>query len=332
MSRLRLPLVVLAVTLAVLVPVALLSDEPGVVMFTFLLGPASSLRHAGNVLEAATPLFLTGLAAAVVFRSGLFNLGVEGSAFLGGLGAAATAILLPLPAPVALPVALMGGMAFGVWACAVPGALRLVTGASEMVTSLVLNFAFLFLGVFFLKEFLRDPTAGFLASYRLPEAATFDRLLRGTRLHAGLFVGLVLCILVAWWLRRSRGGLALTVTGASSRFGAHVGLPVRAVLMRAQVAGGLIAGLAGAVEVLGLYDRFTWTELPGLGWNGIVVAILARNEPLLVIPAAIFVAWLRVGGEMLARGPGVPAEVAGLVTAAILVGVTATALIGRRIE
>ena len=83
--------------------------------------------------------------------------------------------------------------------------------------------------------------------------------------------------------------------------------------------------------MLGLYNRFTWTELPGLGWNGIVVAILARNEPLLVIPAALFVGWLRVGGEMLARGPGVPAEVAGLVTAGILVGVTATALAGRRV-
>jgi simple sugar transport system permease protein len=330
MNRIRLPLVVLGVTLAVLLPVALLSDAPGEVVVTFLLGPASSFRHAGNVLEAATPLLLTGLAAALVFRSGLFNLGMEGSAFLGGLGAAATAILLPLPAPLALPAALLGGMALGVWACAVPGALRLATGASEMVTSLVLNFAFLFLGVFLLKELLRDPTAGFLASYRLPEDATFDRLLRGTRLHAGLFVGLASCLLAGWWVHATRGGLALTVTGASARFGAHVGLPVRAVLMRAQVVGGLTAGLAGAVEVLGLYDRFTWTELPGLGWNGIVVAILARNEPLLVIPAAIFVAWLRVGGEMLARGPGVPAEVAGLVTAAILIGVTATALIGRR--
>ena len=326
----RLPLLVAAVTLAVLLPVALASGAPGEVIVTFLLGPARSLRHAGNVLEAATPLFLTGLAAAIVFRSGLFNLGMEGSAFLGGLGAAATAILLPLPAPWALPAALLGGALFGVWACAVPGVLRVTTGASEMVTSLVLNFAFLFLGVFLLKEVLRDPTAGFVASYQLPEPAGFDRLLRGTRLNAGIVLGPALCLLAAWWLRSTRGGLALTVTGASPRFGAHVGLPVRAVVLRAQVAGGLVAGLAGAVEVLGLYDRFTWTELPGLGWNGIIVAILARNDPLRVIPAALFVAWLRVGGEMLARGPGVPAEVAGLITAAILVGVTATALLGRR--
>lgn len=330
MSAVRLVVVVLVVVLVVLLPVALTHPTPGLVVSTLLLGPLSSVRHMGNVLEAATPLLMTGLAASLVFRSGLFNLGMEGAVFLGGLGATAAAILVPMPAPVALPWALVCGALLGMWACVVPAALRVSAGASEMVTSLVLNYAALFLGVFFLKEVLRDPAAGSMASFRLPEEVTLDRLLQGTRLHMGLFIGLALCGLAGVWLRTTRAGLDLRVVGAGASFASHLGLPVRRVIMLAQVAGGLIAGLAGAVEVLGLYPRFTWTELPGLGWTGIIVAILARNDPFLVIPAALFMAYLRVGGEMLSRAADVPAEIAGLMTAAILVGVTSTTLLSGR--
>lgn len=316
-----------AIVLAIMVPVALTQDDPGAVLSLFLIGPLSSIRAMGNVLEAATPVLLAGAAAAIVFRSGFFNLGMEGSAFLGGLGAAATALLLPVPDALAPAAALTGGALVGIIACWIPGELRLRTGASEMVLSLLLNFVWLQIGLWLLSHVLRDPSAGALASGTIPPDANLERILRGTRLHTGVLIAVAACLISGLWLYHTRAGLNLRIVGASPGLAAHLGLPARSIVRRAQVMGGLFAGLAGAVEVLGLYTRFSWTTLPGIGWTGITAAILARDNPILVIPAAIFLAYLQVGGNMLSRGTDIPPQVSGLLTAAVLVGVTATAVL-----
>lgn len=318
--------VVVVVVLLILVPFALSQAEPMAVLSGFLLGPFSSLRHVGNIAEVATPIVLTGLAATVIFRSGLFNLGMEGSFFLGGLSATAAALLLPLPDFAAPLLAVTAGAVVGSLACVIPGYLRLRYDAPEMVTSLVLNYAILFAGVFVLNYFLRDPAAGALLSYKLPADARLERLLAGTRLNSGAIIAVVACIAGGIWLYRTRSGLNLRIIGLSRGFSDHLGLPFTRLVMSAQLAGGLIAGMAGAIEVLGLYPRFSWTQLPGLGWTGIIVAILARENPFLIIPAALFLGYLQVGADFLSRGIGIPVEVAGVVTAAIMLAMTATAI------
>jgi general nucleoside transport system permease protein len=297
--------------LAIITPVALTQDDPLEVLRLFLFGPLSSIRAIGNVAEAATPILLTGAGAAIVFRSGQFNLGVEGSAFLGGLGAAATALVLQVPPILTPAIALAGGAIAGTLACWVPGEIRLRTGASEMVLSLLLNFVWLQIGLWVLNHYMRDPMAGALASYTFPPDATLERILRGTRLTVGIFIALGACILLGIWLYCTRGGLNLRIVGSSPGFGRHLGLGSDGIIRRAQILGGALAGLAGAVEILGLYTRFTWTTLPGLGWTGITAALLARDNPFLVIPAAFFLAYLQVGGNMLARGIDIPPQISG---------------------
>lgn len=319
-------LVISVVILAVLVPVAMAQSDPMQVLQLFILGPLGSMRSIGNILEAATPTMLTGLAATVIFRAGSFNLGIEGSFFVGGISATAAALMLPLTGFVAAPIAILAGALVGSLACIVPGYLRVRFGASEMVNSLVLNFAFLYAGIFVLNYFLRDPNAGALASYRLPEDFALDRLMQGTRLHSGVVIALIACILGGIWLYGTRSGLNVRIVGAGPGMAQHLGLSAAGLVMRAQIIGGLVAGMAGAIEVLGLYSRFTWTGLPGHGWTGITVAILARENPYIVIPAALFLAYLQVGGDRLARNMDVPSEVVGLATAAIMLVVTATAI------
>ena len=318
--------VVALVILAVLVPVAMSQPNPMEVIGLFILGPFDSMRHLGNILEIATPTLLTGLAATLIFTAGSFNLGVEGGFFLGGISAAAAALLLPISGPLAPLAALTIGALVGSLACSVPGYLKVRFGASEMVNSLVLNFAFLYAGVFFLNYFLRDPNAGALMSYRLPRDFALDRIMQGTRLHTGVIIAFASCLIGGIWLYRMRGGLNLRIVGQGPGLARHIGLNASAIIMRAQILGGLVAGLAGAVEVLGLYSRFSWVSLPGHGWTGITVAILARQNPFLVIPAALFLAYLEVGGGLLARNLGVPSEIVGLVTAAIMLVATATAI------
>lgn len=318
--------VVAAVVLIVLVPVALSQDDPSAVLAGFLLGPLGSLRHLGNIAEMATPIALTGLAATVVFRSGLFNLGMEGSVFGGGLAATAASLLLPLPGFAAPLSAIAIGACVGSLACVVPGYLRLRHGAPEMVTSLVLNYAILFGGVFVLNHVLRDPAAGALVSYRIPAEARLERLLPGTRLNSGAFIALAACLAGGAWLFQTRSGLNLRIAGLGRGFSDHLGLSYNRLVLSAQLAGGLIAGMAGAIEVLGLYPRFSWTALPGLGWTGIIVAILARENPFLIIPAALFLGYLQVGADVLSRSVGIPTEISGIVTAAIMLAMTATAI------
>ncbi|EEX83985.1 inner-membrane translocator [Brucella abortus bv. 3 str. Tulya] len=299
-----LTVLVIGVIMAVLlVPLALMQDNPAAILKTFFLGPFGSIRHMGNVVEAATPIMLTGLAITILFRSGLFNLGAESGFFLGALGAVA-----------------------GSFACTIPAALRLRFGASEMVTSLVLNYAFLFLGLFVLNYVIRDPNAGGMMSLRIPADAKLDRLLAGTRLNSGSIIAVLACIAGGIWLYWTRSGLNIRIAGSSPGFANHLGLPLKGIIMRAQIVGGLVAGMAGALEVLGLHARFAWLDLPGYGWTGLVVAILARENPFLLIPSALFLGFVQVGGDLLARNMNIPTEVVGLVTAAIMVGATASVI------
>lgn len=315
-----------AVILVILVPFAFTRDDPMGVISAFLFGPFESLRRIGNIVEAATPIALTGLAATLIFRAGSFNLGMEGAVFIGGLAATAAALGLGISGPLAAVVATLIGAIAGSFCCTVPAALNQRFGASEMVTSLVLNYVALFGGLFLLNYFLRDPNAGALMSHKLPADARLDRIISGTRVNIGAVIALVACGLATLWLYYTRAGLNLRITGSAAGFAAHLGLPGKRILMQAQIAGGLIAGMAGAIEVLGLYTRFSWTTLPGLGWSGLIVAILARDTPLLCIPAALFLAWLQVGADVLSRSMDIPTEFSGLMTAAIMLAMTAGAV------
>jgi len=322
-----LTLVVIAVVVgAVLVPLALTQPDPLGVVSTFLLGPFKSPRHIGNIVELATPAMFCGLGVALILRAGMFNLGAEGSFFLGGLATVAAALWLPLPGPMLAPAALLVGAVVGSSVCVVPGVLRARYGASELVSSLMLNFAALFIGLYVLNVLLRDPTAGAMVSYKIPAEAKLPRLIEGTRIHLGTVMAVLACGLGALYLFRTAGGFESRIVGANPSFAAHLGLDADRIGLRAQIIGGLLAALGGGIEMLGLYQRFSWQALPGNGWTGVTVAILARDHPGLIVPAALFLGWLQVGGDLVARNFDVPNEAVGLIQALLLVAVTAAAL------
>jgi simple sugar transport system permease protein len=319
-------IVVITVVALVLVPLSLTQPDPAGVVTTFLFGPFRNLRYVGNIVELATPSMFCGLAMALILRAGMFNLGVEGAFYLGGLGTVAAALMLPLPAGVLAPVALLAGAVIGSTVCAVPGFLRARYGASELVSSLMLNFAALFIGLYVLNVLLRDPAAGAMVSFKIPADAKLPRIIEGTRIHLGTVLALLACGLGGHYLFRTAAGFESRVVGANPHFAGHLGFNVGAIGLKAQILGGLIAAFGGGVEMLGLYQRFSWQALPGNGWTGVTVAILARDHPGLVIPAALFLGWLQVGGDLVARNFDVPNEAVGLMQALLLVVVTAAAL------
>lgn len=310
----------------VLVPIAMRLPDPLAVLDMFVFGPFRNPRHAGNIVEMATPAMLCGLAVAIMFRAGMFNLGVEGAFFLGGLATVATVLVVPLPAFAMAPVGLLVGAVVGSSICAVPGYLKARYEASELVSSLMLNFAALFVGLFIVNYFLRDPAAGAMVSYKIPVEARLPRLVAGTRIHLGTIVAVAACLVGAVYLFMTRGGYESRIVGLNPSFAAHLGLPIRWITLRAQLIGGLIAAGAGGIEMLGLYQRFSWQSLPGNGWTGVVAAILARDNPILIIPAALFLSYLQVGGDLIARNFDVPSEAVGLIQALVLLVVTSSAI------
>jgi general nucleoside transport system permease protein len=303
------------------------SEDPQFALERFLMGPVTNLRNFGNVLEMSIPLIFTGLAVSVMFMAKQFNLSGEGAFFFGAVGATIISLSLPLP-PVLLAAAaiLFGGIVGGLGGT-IPAVLKARLNASELVSSLMLNYILFWLGIFLINNYFRDAMAGAMASYRFPDAARLPRILEGTRLHAGIFVAVAMIILVYFFLYRSRWGYALRMVGLNIKFAEFSGINTKSVILYSQIIGGFIAGIGGAVEILGMYTRFSWFQSPGYGWDGVIVAIMARNNPLLIPVFAFFLAYLRIGADIMARVSDVPSEVVAIIQGIMIMLVTAERLL-----
>lgn len=308
--------------------VLFVSEQPGDVMEALLLGPVSSVRNFGNVIELMTTFMFTGLAISIMFQAGQFNVGAEGAFFIGALAAAGAATALNLGAVVQPIVSVAIGAGAGALVTFIPGILKAKLNASELVSSLMMNYAVLFLGLFVLNYFLRDPKFGMLATNAIDESAKLPNILGGTRINGGLIIALGLLVFMYFYIYRTRSGYELRLVGSNEKFAKYTGVNVPKIIILSQVFGGAVAGIGGASEMLGMYDRFQWTSLPGYGWDGVIIAILAYNKPQNIPLAAFFLAYLRIGSDIMARSTDVPKELIVIIQAVIMLLITAKALLG----
>ncbi|AHM04659.1 Sugar ABC transporter, permease protein [Roseibacterium elongatum DSM 19469] len=281
-----------------------------------LRGALGSRLSVTEMLTRATPLILTGLAAAVAFRARLWNIGGEGQFFIGALVTAWIGHSLNLPGPIGVAVLMVCGMVAGALLLAGPAFLRLRFGVDEVVTTLLLNFiVILFVGLM-IEGPLRDPLAfGWPQSvpvdgdYRLPD------LIARTRLHIGLLFAIAAAGIVWLVLSRTVFGVETRAAGLNARAAAFAGISLPRTIMGVALLSGALAGLAGSVEVMGVTGGVTTTMSPGFGYAGIVVAMLAALHPAGVVAAAIFVATVFVGADAMSRATGVPSFIADVIVA-----------------
>ncbi len=306
---------------------SMVSKAPFEAFGYFLKGPFTTIRRFGAFLEAAIPLTFSGLAISLVFSAGQFNLGAEGQFFIGAVAATAAGIHLNLPPVIHTIVCLAAGMAAGALGGFIPGFLKARWNASELVSSLMLNYVFLKLGMYLITYHLRDQSVGALVSFPLRESSWLPRFTENTRLHAGVFVLLLTVVFCYYFLYRTGKGYEARMTGQNISFARYSGIPVLTVILSIQVLAGAVAGLGGAVEMLGIYRRFQWLASPGYGFDGVIISILSKNNPLLVPVAAIFLAYLRVGADVMAMYSDVTAEMVSVIQAVIILLVTAEAFL-----
>ncbi|RJF89932.1 ABC transporter permease [Oleomonas cavernae] len=260
-----------------------------------------------NTLLRAAPLLLAGLCVALPARLGLVVIGGEGAIVLGGLAAAAMAnVMVGAPSLVGLlAMALAAMLAGGVWIGAV-GALRHYRGVNETISSLLMAYIAIALMNHLVEGPLRDP-----ASLNKPSTAPIDEAFRiglipGMDVHWGLVVGIIACI-IAWFLiERTTFGFGARMTGANVRAAQLQGLAVGRLILAMTGLGGACAGLAGMFEVAAVQGSANASLIAGYGYAGILVAFLARHNPLGVIPVAILLGGIAAAGGLIQRRMGLP--------------------------
>ena len=284
-----------------------------------LAGALGSRLGLTETLTRATPLILTGLAAAVAFRARLWNIGAEGQLYLGALAVPALGLLpgvAGLPAALAVPAGLAAGALAGMAWLLGPLALRLRFGVDEVVTTLLLNFVAILFVSMMIEGPMRDPLAfGWPQSVPVPETMALPALVPRSRLHAGLLVALLAAV-VLWWVQaRTVFGMRARAAGLNPRAAAFAGVSLGPTLVGVACLSGGLAGLAGAVEVMGVKGTVTTDLSPSYGYSGIVIAMLAGLSPLGVIAAALFSAVMFVGADSMSRALSIPSYIADVTVA-----------------
>ena len=271
-------------------------------------------------LVRATPLILAGCAVSVAFRAGALNIGAEGQLLAGAAAATgAVSLLSPSLGIAVLPLAISAGVLMGAAWAGIAALLRTRFQVLEVISTILLNFVALHAVGWLVRGPLQEPTRIYPQSASLPEFARLPALLPGSRLHWGFLLAVAVAVIAWAVVSRSEAGFRLRATGLSPG-AARVagGIDTRRVVTGAMLVSGALAGLAGAVEVHGVTYALYENLSPGYGYTAIAVALLARLDPLLVLPSAFFFGALEAGAAAMQRDAGVPSVMATVVEAGVV--------------
>jgi ABC-type uncharacterized transport system permease subunit len=295
-------------------------------------GALGGVGPVSETLTRAAPLILAGLAVAIGFQAGLFNIGANGQMLIGGMFALVVGFQFDLPVyihiPLAIIAALLGGAIWG----AIPGYLRAVTGAHEVITTIMLNFVALrlvdyFLTVdFFQAEGRNDPVSKtVLESARYPKLIDF--LNPRYRVHLGIFVAIIAAIFVWWLLYRSTMGFEFRALGANPHGAKYAGMNVFLLYVGVMAVAGSMAGLAGGDLILGTLGRGTGGFSGVIGFDAIALALLGRSHPFGVVAAGLLFGGLAAGGQQMQAATSVGVDIVQVIQALVIMFIAAPALI-----
>jgi len=295
-----------------------------------LVGSVGSVNALSESLLRATPLILAGLAVALGFRAGLFNIGAEGQIYIGGLFATAVGINFQgLPLFVHLPLAVGAGFVGGALYGFLPGILKARAGAHEVITTIMLNYVSYRIVDFALHQpFLQRPDRDDPVSRFILDSATLPQLLGGDlRVHWGLILALAAAFVVSWLLFRSTKGFEFRAVGLNPSAARYAGMSIgRTVVLTMMISGGL-AGLAGASEILGTNGRLTPGFSPNWGFDAIALALLGGSRPAGVVGAALVFGALRAGATPMQAATGIPIDLVVVIQALVIMFIAAPALV-----
>lgn len=322
-----LPLVAVLLALLISAVILILSGSNPIQAYIALFrGAFGNLNAIGRTLEKATPLVFTGLAVAFAFKAGLFNIGAQGQLLFGALTAAVIGFAIEgIPPILHISLALLGGALVGGLYGAIPGALKVYTGAHEVITTIMLNFIAINMTDYLTDGPLKDTSSNNIVA-RTPLIAESAEIPAIAGIPLGFFFSVLIAIIIWWVLRRTILGFEIRTVGINPNAARYAGIRVASTVIITMVISGALAGLGGAVETLGIVHRYQPAFNVGLGFDGITVALLGKTSPIGVIPAAILIGALKAGSSQMQLLAGVPKEITDVIQALILFFVAADAI------
>ena len=302
--------------------IMLLSGHSPSVGFPALFsGMFGSPQAIGEALRTATPLILAGLSVAFAYKTGLFNIGVEGQLLVGWLASVWVGYAFELPLFVHIPFAILAAAVAGAIWGAIPGLLKAYYGVNEVIVTIMMNYIGLYTTAYVIRTFL---FAGSEKTHNIQETASLHSemltmLTSGSRLHTGFFIAIGCCILVWFLLQKTTFGYELRASGYSRNASLYAGMNVKTNIVLSMVFAGGLAGIAGAMEGLGTFGYMPIASaFSGIGFNGIAVALLGANHPFGIIVSSILFGGLQSAAPTMNFQTGIPGELINIMIALII--------------
>lgn len=320
--------VVISLTIA-FVLMSFQSDNPFEALKIFLTAPLSSWNRFCGMVNKLTPLLFTSCAVCLMYSAGQINLATQSAFYLGGVLCTLVATIEGIPFGLHFILTALLAMAVGAAVCFIPAIMHTKFKTIMFISALMLNYVIDNTIKYLLHGPLRDPSSGFEATKKIAQSAKLFTLFssKATDVHFGLVIGFAVVFLTYFIIYRTAYGQKLRTIGANRSFASFSGIKVNRMIIITCLLGGAIAGLGGATEVCGIYTRVNWESCPSYGSDGIMIAMIAHNNPLLVPFASLFLAYIRTSAEALNMYTSIPIEIVQIIQAIVISFVAASAFL-----
>ena len=311
-----------AVALIILV---LISEDPIYIVKQFILGPFSSPRRIGSIVNLATPFVICGLSMCFMYAVNKFNLIGESIFMLSACIATFVGLKIGgnLPMIVLVPLLIVIGALVGAALSFIPAIMDRKLKANVVVVSLMLNSVVAQIALWILRYHMRDNTISFIGSLMTPESMQLPAMFGKMKIGSGIIIALILVVIISIIFFKTSFGWKMRIVGDNPRFATAVGFSTLGISFAAQLLGGALAGIGGVTEIMNSYKRFQWTASTGHGFDGLLVAVLARKNPILVPICALFLAYIRIGADVVNTSGDIPNEFVTVIQGIIILLVAA---------
>ncbi len=329
---------VLAILTAIIIGgiiIAVVGGNPFAAYLGLVQGAFGSANALSETAVWASPYIYAGLAVALAFKGGLFNIGAEGQLALGAVVSALIGYALPgwlhtsVPWFIHLPLTIgLGVLGGAIWA-AIPGALKAYTGGHEVINTIMMNYIALNITSFLLNGPMRDPDPLNLSA-RTPDIAVSARIppiFPGLRVHWGFVIGILIAVFIWWLLQKTTVGFEIRTVGTNPDAAKYAGINVKLITVLTMAISGALAGMGGVIEVVALNYRHELGFSIGYGFDAIAIALLGKSNPFGVVLAAILFGAMKNGGTRMQFLTQIPVDIISVIQALILLFVAADAII-----
>ncbi len=282
-----------------------------------LNGAFSGKLRLGTTLAGFTPLLLTSIAFAVAAKAGAFNVGVEGEVFLGGITAAYIGVNWTfLPKPFLYLACFLGAMAVAAAWAYIPAALKAYYGVNEVCTTILMNTVALYITSYLVSG---PMSAGTANAQSLPVTVTLHQFMKPSSANVGILIAIAVVLIVIYMLNKTSWGYKIRTVGLNPSHADYVGISSRRVFISAMMLSGMLGGIAGCIEVLGVHGYFLNNFATGLGSNGMLASLIVKNNMIFTPFMAFFLAVLKAGAMGMQQTTGVPKALVDTITAVFII-------------